>query len=717
MAQSLPNNLSASTGAAHRSGSRARYVDWIFRRLTLVFALSSVLLIAGIAATLYSASHLSFVHNHLSFYAPGGVHSKVGTIYWDPVAPDEDKPIGDIYRAAPFLYGTLVTSILALLLAVPIGIGAAIFLSEIAPRRLSTPISFLIEMLAAVPSIVYGYWALLYLVPHLQMYNAQGQEAGLESWLSRNFSQIPLFARAPDSGSGMDFLAAGLILALMVLPFIAAVSRDILRTVPSSQREAAYGMGATRWETIKGVVLKYAGSGIIGAVMLGLGRAIGETMAVTLVIGSKINFPQSGTPGAFSLFRPGYTMTSILADQYPSPNSDLQLSALTQIAFTLFLVTMIVNGLARGLVWLTAMKSGGSTSRTASKAREWTHAGLRYVGIALLAALFLFQAFSDLRLRGIMGLFGGAEAIGLALLILVVFNRLVPGTKYFLPWRRIANGIGLAMCSLCAFIGCAALATLFFYVIRAGISSINPQFFRLPNASDPDAGGMLHAIAGTAEFILMASTLGVPLGVLGGIYLAEFGNNRLGFWIRYGTDLLNGVPSIVLGIFAYTLVIALKPHLQHFAPGSAFQGYAGGFALGVMMIPVVMRTTEELVRLVPQALREGSLALGATHARTVWAVVLPSARSGIVTGILLAVARIAGETAPLLMVGCNSQLWNTNPKDPIASLPMQIYILRDAPTKLALQQSWGVALVLVSLVLILNIFARLLTRSKAGLPS
>ena len=146
----------------------------------------------------------------------------------------------------------------------------------------------------------------------------------------------------------MDFLASGLILAPMVLPFIAAVSRDILRTVPGTQREAAYGLGATRWEAITGVVLKYAGSGIIGAVMLGLGRAIGETMAVTMVIGSKINLPSAAAPSSFSLFRPGYTMTSLLVDQYPSPNSDLQLSALTQIAFTLFLITMVVNGLASG---------------------------------------------------------------------------------------------------------------------------------------------------------------------------------------------------------------------------------------------------------------------------------------------------------------------------------------------------------------------------------
>jgi phosphate transport system permease protein len=260
-------------------------------------------------------------------------------------------------------------------------------------------------------------------------------------------------------------------------------------------------------------------------------------------------------------------------------------------------------------------------------------------------------------------------------------------------------------------IACAALALVFYYVARAGIGGLNPQFFHRPDPAHPESGGMMHAVVGTIELILMACAMGVPLGVLGGIYLAEFGNNRFGFGIRYATDLLNGVPSIVLGIFAYTLVTAIKKYI-HSADGPSFQGYAGGFALGIMMIPTVMRTTEELVRLVPNGLREGSLALGATYARTVWKIVLPSARPGIVTGILLGVARIAGETAPLLMVGCNSQLWSINPNNAIASLPVQIYVLHDSVLPLALQQSWGVAVVLVLLVLLLNILARLLTRSR-----
>ena len=673
-------------------GPGAGLTDLIFRNLTLIFALTTVAFILGIALTLFLASRANITHTGFSFL-------KMAT--WDPVPADADKRIGDVYGVLPFVYGTLVTSAIALLLAVPIGVGAAIFLAEIAPRWVSTPLSFLIEMLAAVPSIVYGFWALLYLVPLMQSHG--------EKWLHNSLGHIPLFMTADDSGSGLSYLSAGLILTLMILPFITAVSRDVLRTVPMAQREAAYGMGATKWEGIKTVVLRYASGGIIGAIMLGLGRAIGETMAVTIVIGSKVNIPKFGEASSFSLFRPGYTMTSILADQYPSPNSPLHTSALTQVALTLFVVTILLNGAARSLVWLTALRSGGTSSEFSIKAKNAITGLIRWIGIALFGFVLLYQLKYDFSTRGVGGFSGGAFITAAFLAILFGFNRYIPGKPLFVRWRQFCNTFALAMCGAAAVIGCTALLVLFYFVAKEGFSSVNAQFFKMPNPTDPDKGGMLHAIAGTGLFIAMASALGIPIGVMGGIFLSEFGNNKLGFWIRFATDLLNGVPSIVVGIFAYQMIILSRFNASHLN-----FGYAGGFALGVMMIPTVMRTTEELVRLVPQALREASLALGATQFRTIWKIVIPAAKSGIVTGILLAVARIAGETAPLLMVGCNSSLWNVNPHGQLASLPVQIYVLRDAPTDLALKQSWGVALVLVVLVLSLNIVARFLTRNRMG---
>ncbi len=687
------------------TGRRARLADLIFKNATLTFALSVVVVITAIAIALFIASMPNIRNSGLSFLTTSG---------WDPVPKTDDHRTGDVYGMLPFVYGTLVTSTLALLIAVPLSVGAAIFLSEIAPKWLSTPVSFLVEMLAAVPSIVYGFWALIYLVPLLQN--------GAEKWLGKNFGQIPLFAPYNDSGSGNDYLAAGLILALMILPFITAVSRDVLRTVPQAQREAAYGMGATQWEAIKTVVLRYASSGIIGAIMLGLGRAVGETMAVTLVIGSSTkSFPILSDLHSFSLFRPGYTMTAILADQYPSPNSPLHTSALTQIALGLFVVTVVINAAARGLVWLTALKAGGTSSDATLKAKALTGAALQTIVILIIGAVFAFQIWQDLSAHGPLGLFSGAGLIAIVIIGIAIFSHWVPGNgkSIFIAWRRLVNGFSLSLCGVCAFVAVAALAMLLFFVTKEGISSINGQFFLPPNGTDPDKGGMLHAIVGTLEFIGMASLLGIPIGVLGGLFLSEFGNSKLAFYIRFAADLLNGVPSIVIGIFAYTLMIMIThTHgIDDFLAKAGLAqplGLAGGFALGVMMIPTVMRTTEELVKLVPQSLREGSLALGATQVTTVWQVVLPSARTGIVTGILLAVARIAGETAPLLMVGCNSSVWNTDPRNAMASLPVQIYVLRDQPGDLVKHQLWGVALVLVVIVLVTNLMARFLTRDKMG---
>lgn len=687
MAQPHPNTpasaLRGGPGPGIESGGRRKafLTDWLFRNLTLLFALTTVLLILGIAIPLSLNSRLCMEHAGYTFFT---------TAEWDQVPPGDGKITGDLYGVLPFIYGTVVTSALAMLIAAPLGLGAAIFLAEIAPPRLSTPLSFLIELLAAVPSIVYGFAALKYLSPVFQ--------SSIEPWLNRNFGQVPFFALPPGSGlSGQDFFIAGAVLAVMILPFMTAVTRDVLRTVPASQREAAYGLGATRWEAIHGVVLRYGSNGIIGAAMLALGRAVGETMAVTFVIGNAVAFPRPSDPATLSFFRPGYTMPAVLANQYPSPNSDLHLSALILVALTLFFVTVCINAAARGLVWLTQMQAGSGAAGWQSALKTEVNVSVRWLGIGLLVVLFVYQIARDMEARGPAGL------VGLALAALTLFNLKVVTTRFFLPWRRFCNLFALGMCVLCALLASAALLSLFFFVMRDGIGSLNVQFFLPPNAGEPEKGGILHAIIGTGLLLLMASSIGIPIGILGGLYLSEFGDNRIGAWTRFAADLLSGVPSIVIGFFAFTLIV--KPTSGNF-------GLAGGFALGVMMIPTIMRTTEELVRLVPVSLREGSLALGATHARTVWQVVLPAARSGIVTGVLLAMARVAGETAPLLIAVGSSSLFVTDVRERLPSLPMTIYTLADRPSELAQSQSWGAALVLVMLVLIFSILARITTRDR-----
>jgi len=298
--------------------------DALFRKACAAFGIAIVALLGFIVLQLVEGSWLSLRRFGLTF-----VFEKV----WDPV-------VGH-FGAATFIYGTIVTSVIALLVAVPLGVGIAIFLVEMAPRRASAIIGFLVELLAAIPSIVYGLWGLFVLAPIVRDYLAPALNATL--------GFIPLFS---GTSHGVGMLTAGLILSIMVLPFIAAVSRDVLMAVPKAQREGPLASGATKWETIWLVVLPYGRVGIAGAVILALGRALGETMAVTMVIG---NTPQI----VASLFEPAYTMSSVIANEYSEASSQLYLSALTELGLLLFVVTFAVNGVARILIWRMAGRSGG----------------------------------------------------------------------------------------------------------------------------------------------------------------------------------------------------------------------------------------------------------------------------------------------------------------------------------------------------------------------
>jgi phosphate transport system permease protein len=276
-----------------------------FRLATGAVAGLVLLIVAGIAFELTRQSWLSISKFGLSFWT---------TKIWDPVSGE--------FGALPFIWGTLYSSVLALALATPVALGIAIFISELSPRWLRQPLAYLTELLAAIPSIVYGLWGIFVLVPIVRKI------------------EIALGAK-PALGVGM--LAAALILAIMVIPFTSSVAREILKNVPSTQREAAYALGSTRWEAIK-VAMSYGKSGIFGAVMLGFGRALGETMAVTMVIG---NNPQV----TLSLYKPQYTMAAVIANEFTEAADELYLHALIEIGLLLFIITIIVNALSRLLIW------------------------------------------------------------------------------------------------------------------------------------------------------------------------------------------------------------------------------------------------------------------------------------------------------------------------------------------------------------------------------
>ena len=308
--------MRAAGGWEGASGSRASEGRG-FRLGTGLVALLVPAAVAGIAVVLTSGSVLSIKEFGLSFW---------GTRTWDPVAGQ--------FGALPFIWGTLYSSILALLLSTPIALGIAIFLSDLSPYALRQPLVFLTELLAAIPSIVYGLWGIFVLVPIVRRL-----ELGTPAWLRHT----PLF-EGPPVGVGM--LAASLILAVMVIPFTASVAREVLKAVPATQREAAYALGATRWEAIR-ATLFYGRTGIIGAIMLGLGRALGETMAVTMVIG---NSPAI----SLSLFAPQYTMAAVIANEFTEAADALYLHALVEIGLVLFIITVAINALSRLLIWRVA---------------------------------------------------------------------------------------------------------------------------------------------------------------------------------------------------------------------------------------------------------------------------------------------------------------------------------------------------------------------------
>jgi phosphate transport system permease protein len=308
-----------------------RRTDIGFRLATGAFGLALILIVGLIGFELVRQSWLSIAKFGFSFWR---------TSTWDPVAGE--------FGALPFIWGTLYSSVLALAIAAPIAIGIAVFISELCPAAFRQPLVFLTELLAAIPSIVYGLWGIFVLVPAVR---------AIETAMPPVLRQLPLFS-GPPLGVGM--LAAALILAVMVVPFTSSVAREVLRSVPLAQREAAYALGATRFEAIR-AALFYARTGIVGAVMLGFGRALGETMAVTMVIG---NNPQVSA----SLFAPQYTMAAVLANEFTEAADELYLHALIEIGLVLFLITLIVNSLSRILIWSMARSARPAPTAAAAPA-------------------------------------------------------------------------------------------------------------------------------------------------------------------------------------------------------------------------------------------------------------------------------------------------------------------------------------------------------------
>ena len=564
----------------------------------------------------------------------------IGTT-WDP------EPTHRLFGALPFIWGTVATSAIALLIAVPLGVGTATFLAEIAPGWLRRAGSFLVEMLAVVPSVVYGFWGLFVMAPFLQ--------------------QIVTALGGPNQG-GVGILPAGLILSIMIVPYVAAVSFDVIRAVPRAQREAGLSLGATRWQTIRRVVLTYARPGIVGGCFLALGRALGETMAVTMLIGNK-------TIISLSPFAMGNSIASVIANEFTEAGYDLYLSALVELGLVLLLVSVVVNALARLLIW-----------RVSRPVRRHQRSGLwRYLRLATAAlpraeaSPSMNGAVEDTPDQSIASAARPQEALWT--------NRLMTG-----------------LLGMCLVITVGSLFLILGYLVVEGVSALDWNFFtRLPAPVGEAGGGLANALYGSAVLIGLATLFAVPIGLLAAIYLAEYRSEHLGRAVRFVGELLAGVPSIVIGIFAYALVVKPMGH---------FSGWAGSFALGVMMLPIVMRASEEALKLVPKSLRHASYALGGSHWQTIVRVTVPAALPAIITAVFLSIARIAGETAPLLLTASSNQYWPTSPNDFTPSLPVYIFTYAVSPYDDWHRQAWAAALVLLVVVMLLNFGIRVATGKR-----
>jgi len=658
-------------GGKRRPALRRFTGDNAFYGLSLVGGLSVLFFIAWIGFQLYSSSAESR-------HAFG----------WSLLAGDRWDVNREIFGAWPYMYYSIVAATISMVVAVPLSVGCAVFLTQYAPPWIAKPVAFFLDLLAAVPSIIFGLWGFIVMCPFLQEH--------VNPWLVEHFGKIPIF-----SGPAVmnNVLAAGLILALMILPFVTAVSREVLLAMPAGYKEASMGLGATKWETIRSTLLPASTSGIVGAAILGLGRAVGETMAAVLVIGNNYHIKAS-------ILQQGYSMPALLANEFnEAQNVPMHRSALIEIALILFVFTFILNALARLLIRLTS-KTGSRHESVAwvTVTKRLLGSVGKYAAYIAVGGFVLLQVISDLRTKGVAGLFGPIEvAVILYAGVRIAAHKLCD-TKHWGTFRKANNGVMRGVAGLTALVACIVLFLVLGFVVKEGLPGLNLDLFtQLPKPPGEPGGGLKMAIVGTLILISIAGVIGIPIGVLGGVFLSEYPESKFVFPIRFAADVLSGIPSVVIGLFAYAAFVVPVKH---------FSALAGGAALGIMMIPTIIRVTDEMMRLVPHGMREASVGLGATRMQTTLRVILPGARKGVMTGILLSVARVAGETAPLLFTAFGTNQFSTNLKLPISSLTMKIYEYAGSAYKEQLQQAWSGALVLVLIILVLSLTARLATRNK-----
>ncbi|MDD1693073.1 MAG: phosphate ABC transporter permease PstA [Methanoregula sp.] len=560
---------------------------------------------------------------------------------WAPTA------VEPLYGIFPLIVGTLLVTFGAILFAVPLSIGCAIYISELASLRVKKMLKPAIELLAGIPSVVYGFFGLIVLT----------------DWIRETF----------DIPTGETWLAASILLGIMALPTIISVSEDAISAVPLEFREGSLAIGATRWQTISRVIVPAALSGIAASIILGIGRAIGETMAVMMVAGNAAVIPDP----IWNVLSPIRTLTATLGIEMGEVAAGSEhYNALFGIAVVLLIITLIINLFAVAIMHRLKEGQAAHTHRNSFIHTSVKDPLKRIAGIILFVALvvFLFVAVSWY----------------LASATLLVLSAWFFGKDRLS--RKYIEKISFGFISAAALIVLSILVIILGYIIINGLPALSWEFLTQPPKDLGRAGGIYPAIIGTLYLVAGAILIALPLGVGAAIYLVEYTREgRITWLIRNGVDLLNGTPSIVFGLFGFAFIVL------YLTVGVSL--LAGQITLALMILPTVIRTTEESLKNIPQSLREGSLALGATKWQTISKAVLPPAVPGIITGAILCIGRAVGETAPIMFTAVvfSSRFLPSSEFQPVMALPYHLFILA-TNVPVASANQFGTALVLLALV-------------------
>ena len=618
-----------SAGSAHYSPPREK----IIRALFFFTAFFAVLVVSFIL--------LFLVRDGLPIFAEVGVINFLLGPDWAPAAAEP------LYGIFPLIVGTLLVTIGAMLFAVPLSIGCAVYIAELASPRMKAVLKPAIELLAGIPSVVYGFFGLIVLTDFIRI-----------------VFELP---------TGETWLAASVLLGIMALPTIVSVSEDAISSVPHEYKEGSLAIGATRWQTISRVLVPAALSGIAAAIILGIGRAVGETMAVMMVAGNAAIIPDP----FWNILSPLRTLTGTLGIEMGEvPVGSIHYNALFGVAVVLLVITLVINLSA---VAVLKYLREGRISNPAGKpfvSFETKENILFIAGMILFGLLLVSLTFLPWGLGPVLLLAG-----------LLWFT-----VRPFLP-KKTVQQIAFAGITAATLAVLAILVIILQDIVIHGVPALSWEFLTRSPLDSGRAGGIFPAIVGTLCLVTGAIAIALPIGIGAAVYLVEYTREgRLTQLIRTGVDLLNGTPSIVFGLFGFAFIVLYL--------NTGVSMLAGQVTLALMVLPTVIRTTEESLKSIPQSLREGSLALGATQWQTIGRVVLPPAVPGILTGAILSIGRAAGETAPIMFTAVvfSSRFLPDSVFDPVMALPYHLFILAtNVPGASA--NKYGTALVLLLFVI------------------